>query len=104
MTIFFASPGHRPGSPVANGLIAGVPLSAANDNHAGHGPQGDVLLHRALRHFAEHGLSAARVAGDNARQALAAGDGEECRYWMAICRTLDRRLAAMTARRLGLQA
>ncbi|MEY4721824.1 MAG: hypothetical protein RIQ46_1549 [Pseudomonadota bacterium] len=104
MTIFFASPGHLPGSPVANGLIAGVPLSAANDNAAGDWPRGEILLHKALRHFAEHGLSAARVAGDNARMALAGGDGAECRYWLAICRTLDRRLAAVTARRLGLQA
>ncbi len=104
MTIFFASPGHLPGSPVANGLIAGVPLSAANDNAPSGQPLGDALLHKALRHFAEHGLSAARVAADNARRAMNRGNGEECRYWLAICRALDRRLAASTARALDFPA
>ena len=104
MTIFFASPGHLPGSPVAHGLIAGVPLSAANDNGRDSHPLGDALLHKALRHFAEHGLSAARVASDNARRAQARGDSAEGRYWLAICRALDRRLASSTARRLGLDS
>ena len=104
MTIFFASPGHLPGSPVAHGLIVGVPLSAANDNTAGNQPQEDDLLHLALRHFAEHGLSAARVAADNARMAASRGEEAKGRHWLAICRTLDRRRAYATARRLGLQA
>lgn len=101
MTMFFAPASH---SPVSDAVIAGVPPRAANDNLAGDALDGDHLLHAALRHFAEHGLSAARRAGDNARAAFAAGDDRTCRHWMAICRTLDRRLAIRTALSLGLAA
>lgn len=54
-------------------------------------------LHAALRHFALHGLAAARVAGEEAQAALAAGDGDGHSWWLDICRTLDRRTAAQVA-------
>lgn len=77
-----------------------MPLSAANDNAAGiggSGPGGERLLKAALRHFAEHGLSAAERARDNAETAFFAGNREQYRWWMAICTALDRRMSAAVA-------
>ena len=54
----------------------------------------DQLLHAALSHFATHGLSAAARARDNAASAFFADDRLEHHHWMAICRLLDRRMAA----------
>ena len=97
MSLFFATPAL---SPLSNAHVAGGLPIAANDN--GDPLSESALLHKALRHFAEHGLSAARRAGENAQQCLRRADLDGCRFWLAICRTLDRRLAATTARRLGL--
>jgi hypothetical protein len=72
-----------------------MPLNAANDNGAGLG--GEALLHAALRHFSEHGLSAANRARDNAEAAFFAGRSDEYRWWMAICTALDRRMPAAVA-------
>ena len=72
-----------------------MPLNAANDNGAGLG--GEALLHAALRHFAEHGLSAANRARENAEEAFFAGRSDEYRWWMAICTALDRRMPAAVA-------
>ena len=66
--------------------------AAANDN--GGLENSDMLLHAALRHFAEHGLSAAREARAQAENAFFAGDRQAYDWWLAICRTLDRRIAA----------
>ena len=68
------------------------PRSPANDN--GDLPDSDLLLHAALRHFAEHGISAARAARAQAEAAFFTGDRAGYDWWLAICRTLDRRLAA----------
>lgn len=80
---------------------APMPLNAANDNSGGIG--GEKLLHAALRHFAEHGLSAAARAHDNAEQAFFAGRSDDYRWWMAICTALDRRMPAAVAFHRGQQ-
>jgi hypothetical protein len=53
-----------------------------------------AVLHAALRHFAKHGLGAAAHARDAAEQAFFAGDRENYRRWLAVCRALDSRMAA----------
>ena len=63
----------------------------ANDNGAKH--TGEAMLNAALRHFAEHGLAAARHARSEAENALEAGDEQAYSYWLEVCRTLDRRMA-----------
>lgn len=65
--------------------------SAANDNGV-HGTT-NLMLNAALRHFAEHGLGAARAAREKAEAAFFAGDRESYDWWLGVCRTLDRRLA-----------
>lgn len=56
------------------------------------------MLHAALRHFAEHGLGAAREARRQAETAFFAGDRASYDWWLSICRTLDRRMAEELAR------
>lgn len=78
-------------------------LQAANDNDRAlvatetFGRRQDTppehLLRAALRHFAEHGLGAARAARKQAERAFFAGDRKAYDHWLAITRTLDRRLA-----------
>ena len=64
---------------------------ATNDNAApGHS---EATIHAALRHFAEHGLDAAREAEAQAQRAAQAGDEQAFEWWRGICRALDRRLA-----------
>jgi hypothetical protein len=71
---------------------------AANDNVRSRGD--DRMLRAALRHFAAHGLGAAEAARSNAETAFFAGDRNEYRWWLGICRMLDRRMAeAVAARR-----
>lgn len=65
---------------------------AANDNTL-HQIR-SAALHAALSHFAQHGTAAARIAGEHAARARAAGDAAGHAWWLDICRTLDRRLAA----------
>lgn len=67
-------------------------LQAANDQ---------LLLAEALRHFAQHGLSAAAHARANAETARASGDDEGCRWWISICRQLDRRMAEAFAHKIA---
>lgn len=69
--------------------------AAANDNEAE--ALNDVLLRAALKHFARYGLGAAEQAHAEAERAFFSGDSEGYRWWIAICRTLDRRLADRTA-------
>jgi hypothetical protein len=72
--------------------------AAANDNAGGIG--NDRMLRAALRHFAAHGLGAAEAARATAESAFFAGDRAEYRWWLGICRILDRRMAdAVVARR-----
>jgi hypothetical protein len=58
----------------------------------------DQLLRAALRHFARHGLGAAREARAQAEKAFFAGDRQAYDWWLGITRTLDRRLAAEAER------
>ena len=69
-----------------------LPMQAANDQR---------MLTEALRHFARHGLSAAAHARENAEAAKAASDEEACRWWISICRQLDRRMADALARKIA---
>ncbi|NQX93467.1 MAG: hypothetical protein HRT64_00815 [Erythrobacter sp.] len=81
--------------PIARALIARSIERVSNDN----GPSpaqrsmNDQILSAALRHFAEHGMGAARVARAQAQAAVVAKDRQSFDWWLGITRTLDRRLA-----------
>lgn len=99
MSIHFSAAADSVSSRIARALIAQVPLRPANDN--GPEPANDLALRDALHHFAEHGLSGARIAAERAR--TAAGHAQAL-HWLAICRALDRRMGARLARELGVVA
>ena len=104
MPIRFAAanaPGCAPAcSPIAKALAARAVERVANDN--GLSSQqiaraelaNDQILRAALRHFAQHGLSAAGVARAQAEKAFFEGDRQAYDWWLGITRTLDRRMAA----------
>ena len=97
MSIRLAAVRHGDSS-VRRVLCGTAPLEAANDNGAGFGD--DQMLRAALHHFAKHGLGAAEAARAQAETAFFAGDRTEYRWWLDICRMLDRRMAdAVAARR-----
>lgn len=98
MTLHFAAARSAARSPIARALQRRPVVAADNDNCAS---TDDRLLHAALRHFAAHGLRAAREARKQAEQAFFAGDREGYDWWLGVCRTLDRRLAAQIERRMG---
>lgn len=77
----------RTGAKAASGASGGS--GAAPPEH---------LLQAALRHFAEHGLGAARAAREQAERAFFAGDRRAYDWWLDITRTLDRRLASEAER------
>lgn len=93
-------------APIARGLARRARERAANDNARAampspsalparsrrHAPS-EEILRAALRHFAEHGLGAARAARVRAEAAFFAGDRAAYDWWLEITRTLDRRLA-----------
>jgi hypothetical protein len=91
MTIRFAAARDGESTALARALTVAPHPTAANDNTDGF-PRDDVLR-AALRHFAEFGLGAAQQAHRNAECAFFAGNREEYRHWLAICRALDRRMA-----------
>ncbi|KPP94964.1 hypothetical protein [Erythrobacter sp. HL-111] len=121
MTIHFAAAfGTAPAracAPIARGLVRRARERAANDNSAAEGradarPRGsaaparrrapsEAVLRAALRHFAEHGLGAARAARARAEAAFFAGDRPAYDWWLEITRTLDRRLALEVAGESG---
>ena len=77
-------------------------LHPVNDNHANDADtrfDDGMVLAAALRLFAAHGLSAAQQAGHRAEQAARAGDEDSTAWWLAVCHTLDRRLARDLAAR-----
>lgn len=81
--------------PVARALTRRAMEHVANDNgnpHATHALQSEVVQ-AALRHFAEHGLGAAKEAAAHAQAAGFTGDRKNYEWWLGITRTLDRRLA-----------
>lgn len=93
MSIRFAAPKHAIRNRMESVEAQAASLSAANDNTRSAGPVGETTLHAALRHFAQHGLAAARHARAQAEAARADGDGQAYRWWLDICRALDRRMA-----------
>lgn len=98
MTIRFAA--ARRGDSCVSRFVGTAALRAAgNDNDRGQGT--DRMLRAALRHFAAHGLSAADAARSRAESAFFAGDRAEYRWWLGICRMLDRRMAEAVAARRG---
>lgn len=82
-------------------LARPVRMLAANDNRPqrGEAAPSDEMLKSALRHFAQHGLGAARAARGKAEAAFFAGDRASYDWWLNITRTLDRRLALEAERR-----
>lgn len=93
MTIHFAAAIHHPASRrLSKAQARAATASPANDNDV---PEGlDKMLHAALRQFAQHGIGAAAHARNQAERAFFAGDRDTYQWWLGICRTLDRRLAA----------
>ncbi|MDE2406134.1 MAG: hypothetical protein KGM17_15795 [Sphingomonadales bacterium] len=92
MSIRFAAAGSGECAIVTKVLTRPSLTRPANDTEAGLGR--DALLRATLRHFAAWGLQAAERARDNAEAAYFEGRRDEYQHWLAICRTLDRRLAA----------
>ena len=102
MTIRFAAANPEYNPVVARVLGGPARLRAVNDNVLG--ICSDKLLKAALHHFAEHGLGAAERARTLAEAAFFAGDREQYRWWLSICRTLDRRMADAVAAHIGADA
>ena len=101
MTTRFAPAQKLACSPLARVLRFTVAPRAHNDNRptSGHAAPSEVMLRAALRHFAKHGLGAARDARSKAEEAFFAGDRAAYDWWLGITRTLDRRLAAQSIER-----
>lgn len=91
MTIRFAAPRYSLAARMHPREISRACRRPANDN--ADEPPFEAMLQAALRHFANHGLAAARRARLHAEAAAAAGDTQSYQWWLAICRTLDRRMA-----------
>ncbi len=91
MTIRFAAPK----SSIRNRMECTEARAAcslpANDNASE--PATEIMLHAALRHFADHGLAAALHARKQAVAARKLGDTQTYNWWLEICRALDRRMA-----------
>lgn len=107
MSFHFAAARSVAHSPIARALARKALGRAANDNSDDEtnlfGTPGgqDMMLKAALRHFAEHGLGAAREARKHAERAFFSGDNQGYSWWLGVCRTLDRRLAAELDRATG---
>ena len=104
MSFHFAAARSTANSPIARALAKKALVRAANDNGSGiaandtlFGSQ-DQMLKAALRHFAEHGLGAAREARKQAEHAFFMGDRQAYDWWLGVCRALDKRLADKFAR------
>lgn len=98
MPVSFAPARTIAASPVARALARQARKIPANDDaDVDH----DQLLGAALRHFARHGLGAARAAQLEAEAALDRGDVHDAEGWLAIGRQFDRRLAPGLAQRIA---
>jgi hypothetical protein len=91
MSIRFAAPPQAQSVRISGARARAAIERPANDNSAVHSD--DALLRASLRHFAEHGMAAAGHARRQAEAAFFAGDRNAYRWWLGICRTLDRRVA-----------
>jgi hypothetical protein len=80
---------------LARAQMVRMATRAANDN--GDGESHSDVLRATLKHFARLGLSAASDARDQARTAHFTGDRQGYLHWLAICRTLDPRMAMALA-------
>ena len=105
MPLHFAAARSTAHSPIARALARKAVSRAANDNGDGAGTSAygsaiDTMMRAALRHFAEHGMGAAHEARRQAEQAHFDGDEAGYRWWLDICRALDRQLAVAVERRL----
>lgn len=98
MTIRFAAAMRGENPIISRAFSASIHLRASNDDY--HGISSDKLMQATLRHFAHHGLSAARRAKESAETAWLAKDFESCTFWLSICRALDRRMADALAARM----
>ena len=98
MPIHFAAARKGAISPLQRALTLPEIQAPANDEAIERGD--DRLLYAALRHFGECGIGAARQARRQAEKAFFAGDRKSYDWWVSICRTLDRRMAAELARTL----
>ena len=109
MPVHFAAARSTAHSPIARALARKAHSRAANDN-AGAAQMVataspiDGVMHAALKHFANHGLSAAKVAAQQAEHAHAADDPESYDWWLGICRTLDRGLARRLDEQLAIKS
>ena len=94
------APRNRACTPIAKAMASRAIERVANDNpsDAKMVAANDQLLRAALRHFADHGLGAAREARAQAEAAFFSGDRQAYDWWLGITRTLDRRLAAEAAK------
>lgn len=109
MTIHFAAADGRLIPSLSTSRARATMARPANDNIALHGEKQQVapeaqsvdraMLHAALRQFAQHGIGAAEHARNQAERAFFSGDSDTYRWWLGVCRTLDRRMAARLARR-----
>lgn len=86
----------RASSPNARVLVLRAQAKVANDNadFSAKSAQSELVLRAALKHFAAHGLGAAKVARAQAEKAFFHGDRDTYDWWVGITRALDRRLAA----------
>lgn len=91
MSIRFAAPPQAQSARLSGEQVRSFMGRPANDDADGEAD--DAMLRAALRHFADHGLAAASHARRRAEAAFFAGDRNAYRWWLGICRTLDRRLA-----------
>ena len=82
----------RQSGPLIGRLVAPAVTPAANDNGGGKSTD-PAIVEAALRYFAEYGLGAARAARHRAEQAFFSNDQAQYRWWLEICRQLDRRMA-----------
>ena len=111
MRFHFAAARTTANSPLARAMSPRRDVKAANDNQfavlsngepsAFRWSEQDRMLKAALRHFAEHGISAAREAGKQAEKAFFAGDRQSYDWWMAVCRTLDKRAAEQLSKTMA---
>ena len=95
MPIHFAAARCASRSPVARALARKAVHRAVNDNPGGATECGAEarVLSAALRHFAEHGASAAEEAAVQAEQAWQRGETDAYLWWAGICHKLDRKRA-----------
>lgn len=90
MSIRFAAPDSACRVRMSRAHVQAIRPFAANDDGSIFGRS---HLQAALRHFAQHGLSAAQHAREQAIAAGRKGDRQTFEWWLEICRALDRGMA-----------